>query len=58
MEISHNNWDTKLQIYNQWLYVELKKKFKLRYIKMKLQKTKGKISKAAKEKDRLSSKEQ
>lgn len=26
MEISHNNWDTKLQIYDQWLYVELKKK--------------------------------
>jgi len=36
----------------------IKKKLKLRYVKMKLQKTKGKISKAVREKDRLSSKEQ
>lgn len=35
-----------------------KKKSILRYIKMKLQKTKGKLLKAAREEDRLSSKEQ
>ena len=45
MAISHNNWDTKLQIYDQWLYVELKKNSNLDTSRWSYRKPKGKSQK-------------